>query len=55
MKRRTHPGKIMRRVRYLVRQLRDEKSDHPWTVEECDLLRQICELLDLNPEPGASD
>ena len=50
MKRRTHPGKIMRRARELVRQLRDAKSDHPWTNEELDLLRQLCELLGVKDE-----
>lgn len=50
---RQHPGKIVRKARYLIRALRGEKSDHPWTNEECDLLVQLCELFDIDPEPGS--
>ncbi len=36
-------------ARQLARQLRDEKSDHPWSVRECDLLGELCDLLGVEP------
>jgi hypothetical protein len=36
------------RLRYaaiLVKELREEKSDHPWSNRECALLVQLCEVL----------
>jgi hypothetical protein len=34
-------------VRKLVEELRDAKSDHPWTNEESGLLHRICQVLEL--------
>jgi len=33
------------KARPLVEALKDAKSDHPWTQEECDLLARLCVIF----------
>lgn len=38
----------------LVRKLREEKSDHAWTNVECNLLYQLCQVLEVDEQVTTS-
>lgn len=40
---------VVTRAQKIAIELRDEKSDHPWTNRECELLVELLKVLGVEP------